>query len=53
MHYFDKSTNILNGGPDPVNHDDGTKSLGQLCIKRMTMQADYVIMVSVNNNNNN
>lgn len=43
--YLDKATNILSGGPDPVNHDDGTESLGQLCIKRMTKQGNYVMMV--------
>lgn len=44
---IDKINNILNGGPDPVNYDDNTKSLGELCLKRFTEIGDYVMLVNI------
>lgn len=43
--YIDRSTNVLTGGPEPDNYDEGAKSLGHLCIKKLTEFGEYVIMV--------
>lgn len=37
--------NIWNGGPEPSNLAEGTKSLGELCLKRFKEQGDVVKMV--------
>lgn len=43
--YIDRTTNVLNGGPEPDNYDEGTESLGHLCIKKLTEIGDYVMLV--------
>lgn len=42
--YID-STNVLTGGPEPDNYYEGTESLGQLCIQKLTEYGNYVMMV--------
>lgn len=46
MAYIDHATNTLNGGPEPTGYDDGLESMGQLCLKRLTEQGDFVVLVS-------
>lgn len=43
--YIDRSTNVLTGGPEPHNYYEGAESLGQLIIRKLTKQGDYVLMV--------
>lgn len=43
--YIDRNTNVLTGGPEPDNYDEGAESLGQLCISKLTKHGDYVMMV--------
>lgn len=42
----DQSSNIISGGPDPENYDDGCSSLGQLFIKRLTEHGKKILMVN-------
>lgn len=46
---IDRKTNIIHGGPDPVNYDDGCASLGQLIVKRLTKYGDRILLVKNNN----
>lgn len=46
---IDRKTNILHGGPDPENYDDGCSSLGQLYIKRLTQYGNKVLLVNHKN----
>lgn len=41
--------NVWNGGPEPSNLKEGTKSVGELCLKRFKEQGDAVKMVSSQN----
>lgn len=43
--HIDRDTNVLTGGPEPDNYDEGAESLGQLCISKLTENGDYVMMV--------
>lgn len=43
--YIDRTTNVLTGGPEPDNYDEGTESLGHLCIKKLSEIGDYVMLV--------
>ncbi len=36
---------VWNGGPEPTNLTEGTKSLGALCLKRLKEQGDAVKLV--------
>lgn len=44
---IDPRTNILSGGPDYENYDDGCSSLGELIIKRLTEQRDQILLVNM------
>lgn len=44
---IDKKTNILHGGPDPANYDDGCPSLGELFIKRLTQHGEKILLVII------
>lgn len=41
--------NVWNGGPEPSNLTEGTKSLGELCLKRLKEQGDVIKMVGHQN----
>lgn len=43
---IDRTTNILYGGSDPENFEDGCLSLGQLFMKRLTQNGDTILLVS-------
>lgn len=41
--------NVWSGGPEPTNATEGSKSLGELCLKRFKEQGDDVKMVCYRN----
>lgn len=42
-----ENARVLYGGADPVNFMEGTRSLGELCIKQLTDRCDAVALVSL------
>lgn len=44
---IDRTTNILKGGPEHVNYEDGCLSLGQLFLKRLAQHGDTILMVKI------
>lgn len=41
--------NVWSGGPEPSNIEEGTKSLGELCLKRFKEQGDVIKLVGCRN----
>ena len=42
-------SHILDGGPGPINIDDGTQSFGELCMKRLNDFKSEILFIDVSN----
>lgn len=47
MVHIDRTTNTLDGGPDPINYADGCASFGEFCLKRLASYGNHPLFVGV------